>query len=53
MDEAEENRKNLHMSGVYKPAFHRGGPGSIPGHMEFMVDKVGLWQVFSDNSPIR
>jgi hypothetical protein len=29
-------------------ASHRGGPGSIPGHVGFVVDKVALEQVFSE-----
>jgi hypothetical protein len=35
-------------SSGYSPASHRGGPGSIPGHVGFVVDKVALGQVFSE-----
>jgi hypothetical protein len=37
-----------HSSGGYFPASHHGGPGSIPDHVGFVVDKVALGQVFSE-----
>jgi hypothetical protein len=30
------------------PASHRGSPGSIPGHVSSVVDKVTLGQIFSE-----
>jgi hypothetical protein len=34
-------------SGGQSPASHRGGPGSIPGHVGLVVYKVELGKVFS------
>jgi hypothetical protein len=37
-----------HSSDGHSPASHRGGPGSRPGHVGFVVDEVAPGQVFSE-----
>jgi hypothetical protein len=39
---------SCHNSGGRSPAFYRGGPGSIPSHVKFVVGKVALGQIFSE-----